>query len=337
MASHNLHDEAAESAPNYPDIPNRAAPGISYFTPLQDPPSGTAADPQSDGSHPPKLFKPLTIRGVTFQNRIMWLSAGDMATEQNNGWPKNVLAPSAIPFGNLVKPKAMTKQNIEDFKSSFVAAIKRAIQAGFDVIEIHNAHGYLLHEFLSPVSNHRTDEYGGSWDNRVRLSLEILELARANMPKDMPLFMRISAQDWLDYEGSPFPECWTVADTARLAPMLAERGLDLIDCSSGGIDMAQKIKAGPSYQAPAAIEVKKAVKDRLLVSTVGTITNGPQAQGLLDDSLDAIFVGRMFQKNPGLVWTFAEELNVEIQAANQIRWGFKGRAGGRRDKKDAKM
>lgn len=423
MASHNLLAEAAAAAPNYPSIPNKPAKGISYFTPAQDPISGTAKDPQSDGSHPPKLFQSLKARDVQFQNRIFlsplcqysssdghvtdwqlthlggivqrgpgltmveatavlpegritpedaglwkdsqieplrrivefahsqgqkigiqlahagrkastvapWLSAGDVASEEVNGWPENVKAPSAIPFSErLCNPKAMTEADIEEVKAAFVASAKRAIRAGFDVIEIHNAHGYLLHEFLSPVSNHRTDEYGGSFENRVRLTLEVVELLRQNIPDTMPLFLRLSALDWLDYEGSPFNESWTVKDSARLAHLLADRGIDLLDVSSGGAHPAQKIKPGPGYQAFAAKEIKDSVKDRLLVGTVGTITNGPQANALLEEGLDVTFVGRMFQKNPGLVWTFAEELGVEISAANQIKWGFGGRAGAKK-------
>lgn len=229
----------------------------------------------------------------------------------------------------------MTKGDIEEFKAAFVAATNRALRAGFDVIEIHNAHGYLLHEFISPVSNQRTDEYGGSFENRVRLTLEIVDLVRATMPDSMPLFLRISASDWLEHDRDRFPESWTQDDTVRLAPMLAEKGVDLLDVSSAGNHPAQKIKTGPGYQAHFAQAAKKAVGDAMAVSAVGTITNGAQAQQLVADEggdgsgLDAVMVGRMFQKNPGLVWTFAEELGVEIHVARQIGWGFGGRAGGK--------
>ena len=389
-----------------PVIPNKGAPGISYFTPAQTPDiSGSASSPQSDGSKPPKLFQPLKIRGTTFQNRIWlsplcqysadnghltdwhfghlasvilrgtglafveatavqangritpedsglwldsqiaplarivefahsqsqkiaiqlghagrkastvapWLSKGDTAVEEVNGWPDNVHAPSALPFSDsFPSPKAMTKKDIENLKTDFVASVKRALKAGFDVIEIHNAHGYLLHEFLSPVSNKRTDEYGGSWENRTRLTLELVEAVRATIPKDMPLFLRISATDWLDTQKDEFPESWTVEDTVRLAPLLAERGVDLLDVSSGGNHPSQKITSGPGYQAPFANAVKEKVGDSLFVSAVGSITNGPQAQKLLEEGIDAVFVGRYLQKNPGIVWAFAEEVGVEI-------------------------
>jgi 2,4-dienoyl-CoA reductase-like NADH-dependent reductase (Old Yellow Enzyme family) len=250
------------------------------------------------------------------------------------GWPDNVYAPSAVSFTDTYpNPKAMTITDIENTKNAFVAAAKRAVKAGFDVIEIHNAHGYLFHEFLSPVSNKRTDEYGGSWENRTRLTLEVVEAVRAVIPKNMPLFLRISATDWLDTQRDEFPESWTEADTIKLAPLLAERGVDLLDVSTGGNHPSQKIKGGPGYQAPYAKAVKEKVGDKLLVSTVGTITNGPQAQKLLEEGLDVVFVGRMYQRNPGMVWQMAEELGVEIEAANQIKWGFGGRAGGHKDKK----
>lgn len=218
----------------------------------------------------------------------------------------------------------MTKDDISAFKSAYVAAIKRSITAGFDCIEIHNAHGYLLHEFLSPVSNHRTDEYGGSFENRTRLTLEVVELARQTMPKDMPLFLRISATDWLE-ESELKDQSWKVEDTVRLAKLLAEKGVDFLDVSSGGLHELQHIHAGPAYQAPFAKAVKKELGDKLLVGTVGSITEGKQANALLEEGLDVAIAGRMFQKNPGLAWAWADDLGVEVNWANQIRWGFGGR------------
>jgi 2,4-dienoyl-CoA reductase-like NADH-dependent reductase (Old Yellow Enzyme family) len=218
----------------------------------------------------------------------------------------------------------MTKDDIATFKTAYVAAVKRAIAIGFDAIEIHGAHGYLLHEFLSPASNHRTDEYGGSFENRTRLTLEIAELTRSVIPKDMPLFLRISATDWLD-EDTPEIESWRVEDTVRLAPLLAEKGVDLLDVSSGGLHEKQHIHAGPGYQVPFAKAVKKAVGDKMAVGTVGSITEGKQANGYLEEGLDLVTVGRAFQKNPGVVWQFADDLGVQCNWANQIRWGFAGR------------
>jgi len=410
------------SSGKYPVYRNKAAPGVPYFTPAQEPPAGTAKQPQPNGIRIPKIFQPLTLRGTTFQNRIFlsplcqysaqngyptdwhlahlggiiqrgpglaimeatsvspegritpedvglwedghieplkrivqfahsqgqkigvqiahagrkassvapWLSLGDAATEEAGGWPQDVVAPSAIPFSErFPQPKALTIEGIQRIKDAFVAAAKRAIQAGFDVIEIHNAHGYLLHEFLSPVSNKRTDAYGGSFENRIRLTVETVEAVRAAIPPETPLFVRISADDWLTGQDE-FPESWTVDDTARLAPILAEKGVDLLDVSSAGLHPSQKIKGGPGYQAHFAKAVKAKVGDKLAVTAVGSITTGPQAQELLEQGLDAVFVGRFFQKYPGLVWTFAEQLGVEIHLANQISWGFAGRAGGKK-------
>jgi 2,4-dienoyl-CoA reductase-like NADH-dependent reductase (Old Yellow Enzyme family) len=179
-----------------------------------------------------------------------WLSSGDVADEHVGGWPRNVYAPSAIPYNERhAQPKEMTKDDIENFKNAWVASVKRALAAGFDVIEIHNAHGYLLHEFVSPATNKRSDEYGGSFGNRIRLTLEIVDLTRNIVPEDMPVFLRISATDWLDeVEGI---EGWTVEDTIRLANILAQRGVDLLDVSSGGNHPAQKIATGPGYQVSA--------------------------------------------------------------------------------------
>jgi 2,4-dienoyl-CoA reductase-like NADH-dependent reductase (Old Yellow Enzyme family) len=422
-SSHHDGDVAVkgESAP----LANRAAPGVSFFTPLQDPPAGTAEQMKDGSSKLPKLFTPIKIRGLTLQNRVAlsplcqysaadghmqpwhsahlggiiqrgpglsfveatavvpegritpedcglwqdsqmeplkkivefahsqnqkigiqlahagrkastvapWLSAGDIATKELNGWPDNVKAPSAIAYNpRHAQPKEMTKEDIETFKQAFKSAVERAIKVGIDVIEIHNAHGYLLHSFLSPASNHRTDEYGGSFENRTRLTLEIVDIARKTMPKDMPLFLRISATDWLEEAGI---EGWTVADTVKLAPLLAERGVDLLDVSSGGLHEKQHIHSKPGYQAPFAIAVKKKVGDKLHVSAVGSITEGKQANGYLEEgNLDMVFIGRMFQKNPGLIWQFADDLGVEVRWANQIRWGFAGRAGKNKKKEE---
>jgi 2,4-dienoyl-CoA reductase-like NADH-dependent reductase (Old Yellow Enzyme family) len=399
-----------------PGFVNKAAPGISYFTPLQSPPAGTALGMLDGSSKIPKLFTPLKLRGIEIQNRIAlsplcqysaqdghasdwhlthlggiiqrgpgfalveatavtengritpedlglwkdsqkeplrrivefahsqnqkigiqlahagrkastvapWLSKGAVAGPEINGWPDNVHAPSALAFNDdHCMPKEMTLEDIENFKTSFVEAMKRAIDIGFDLIEIHNAHGYLLHSFLSPASNQRTDKYGGSFENRTRLTLEVVELARKTMPEQMPLVLRISATDWLEEAGI---EGWTVEQTVQLSEKLADMGVDLLDVSSGGLHQKQHIHGGPGYQEPFAKAVKDKVGDKMLVGTVGSITDGKQANGYLEnDNLDVAFVGRMFQKNPGLVWQFAEDLGVEGRWANQIRWGFGGR------------
>lgn len=153
-----------------------------------------------------------------------------------------------------------------------------------------------------------------------------VELVRAIIPSDMPLFLRISATDWLE-ENKDFPESWTPDDTAKLAPLLAARGVDLLDVSSGGNHPAQHPHVGPAYQAPFAIKVKQAVKDtKMAVGSVGAIDNAKLANDLLEkDNLDFAIVGRGFQKNPGTVFTWADELSQPVNMPNQIRWGFGGR------------
>lgn len=225
----------------------------------------------------------------------------------------------------------MTLEDIEDLKTAFADAAKRAVAAGFDVVEIHSAHGYLLHSFLSPVSNKRTDRYGGSFKNRTRLLLEIVTGVRDVIPETMPLLVRISGTDWFEFDEAlraEFPDTWTVEQSGRLALLLAERGVDLLDVSSGGVHAKSvaAIRPGPAYQVPFSQEIKKVVGDKLLVSAVGGIKSGTLAEEVLQSGLDAVMCGRWFQKNPGLVYAYADELGVEVKMANQIGWGFMGRA-----------
>lgn len=260
-----------------------------------------------------------------------WLSANAVATKDIGGWPDEIVAPSAIAQEAVNPvPKALTLDDIEKLKQDWVDAAKRAVKAGFDVIEIHSAHGYLLHSFLSPVSNKRTDKYGGSFENRTRLVLEIAEAVRAAIPKEMPLFVRISATDWFEFDASfkeEFPETWTVAQSSELSSLLAERGVDLIDVSSGGVHAKSvaAIRPGPAYQVPFAQDIKKAVGDKILVSAVGGIKTGQLAEEVLQSGIDVVMAGRWMQKNPGLVYQFADELEVDVKMANQIGWGFGGR------------
>ncbi|KAH9939934.1 hypothetical protein B0H21DRAFT_697966 [Amylocystis lapponica] len=258
-----------------------------------------------------------------------WLSFAATATELDGGWPDRVFAPSALQWGpGYAEPKALTTEGIRSVIVAYVEAARRALKAGFDVIEVHCAHGYLLGEFLSPAVNKRTDEYGGSFENRTRLLLEIVDAVRSVIPPDMPLFVRISGTDWLE-NALPNGSSWRSEDTARLAPILAEHGVDLLDVSSGGThkDASMSlIDTKTAYQVPLAEAAKKAVGDKLLVSAVGSIKTGHLAEEVLQKGqADAIFVGRGFQKNPGLVWAFAEELGVTITVAHQIEWPFAGR------------
>ncbi|KAL5327800.1 hypothetical protein ACEPPN_005505 [Leptodophora sp. 'Broadleaf-Isolate-01'] len=246
----------------------------------------------------------------------------------SNGWPESVYGPTSKPFkANNITPKAMSIQDIENLKAAWGASVLRAVEIGFDAIEIHGAHGYLIHEFLSPATNDRTDKYGGTFENRIRLAIELVDLTRSLMPDAMPLSFRVSATDWLEHTDDG--EKWDIASTVKFAEVLALHGVDFLDVSSGGNDHRQKIQGGPAYQAPFAKAIKEALGDSIAVGTVGAITSGKQANQLLEEGLDAVLVGRMFQKNPGLVWDFADDLRVEIHQANQIRWGFGGRSAGK--------
>jgi 2,4-dienoyl-CoA reductase-like NADH-dependent reductase (Old Yellow Enzyme family) len=252
-----------------------------------------------------------------------WLGGG-VATNAVGGWTDNLKAPSAIPFANSDPvPIAMTLQDIAELKTAWVAAAKRAIAAGCDFIEIHAAHGYLLSSFLSSSSNQRTDDYGGSFENRIRLSLEIAQLTRDAVGENVPVFLRVSATDWLE-NSMPAEKGWKLEDTVEFARALAVQGaVDLIDISSGGIHSSQKITSGAAFQVPFAAAVKQAVGDKMLVAAVGMINNGNLAEKILNEQdIDVILVGRAFQRDTGLMWQFAKDLDVEIAMAGQIRWGF---------------
>lgn len=186
----------------------------------------------------------------------------------------------------------------------------------------------LVNSFLSPAANDRTDKYGGSLENRMRLLLELTELTRKELPDSMPLFIRMPASDWMEHE--PELESWDIKQATVLAKALVQRGVDFLDISSGGLAAAQEITAGPGYQAPFSEKVSLAVKGSgVAVGVVGMITSGKQAEELLASGVaDAVIVGKGFMKNPGLVWSWAEELGVEVRVANQIGWAFAQKADG---------
>jgi 2,4-dienoyl-CoA reductase-like NADH-dependent reductase (Old Yellow Enzyme family) len=194
------------------------------------------------------------------------------------------------------------KADIERLISAFRSAAKRALSAGFKIIEIHSAHGYLLHEFLSPLSNIRDDEYGGSFENRTRLLLQVLEAIRKEWPSENPLFVRISSTDWK--EGG-----WTPDDSLKLAFMLKERGADLIDCSSGGNVHDARIPFGPGYQVPFSVIIRKS---GILTGAVGLITSALQAEAILqEDKADLILMGRELLRNPYFPLQAARQLESE--------------------------
>jgi len=273
-----------------------------------------------------KIAIQLAHAGRKASTAAPWLKAKPTVEAEHGGWPDNVWGPSTVPFNDSYpKPQELTLEGIQKIVSAFADGAKRAVTAGFDVIEIHNAHGYLLNAFVSPISNKRTDQYGGSFENRIRLTVEVVDAVRAVIPENMPLFLRISATDWVE-DVAPNEASWRSEDTVELAHVLADHGVDLIDVSTGGNDYRQKVKSGHQYQVPFAAAVKKSAGSKILVGAVGGLYSGISAQDVLEtDRADVIFVGRQFQKNPGQVWAMAEELGVEIHVAHQIEWAFRGR------------
>ncbi len=230
------------------------------------------------------------------------------------GW--QAVAPSAEAYEGYAVPRALTTAEVAELPADFAAAAARADRAGFDVVEIHAAHGYLLHQFLSPLSNLRTDQYGGSFDNRVRLVVEVADAIRAVWPADKALFIRFSAQDWAD--GG-----WDVEQTGRLGALLKGHGVDLVDVSSGGLVAHQQIDVGPGYQVPFADEVRRA--SGLPVVAVGLITSPSQAeQVLIDGHADAVMLARAAMREPAWPQRAAHELGVAVADAPYPRQRVRG-------------
>jgi 2,4-dienoyl-CoA reductase-like NADH-dependent reductase (Old Yellow Enzyme family) len=187
-------------------------------------------------------------------------------------------------------PRELDQSGIDEVVAAFAAAANRAHRAGFDLVEIHAAHGYLLHEFLSPLSNHRTDQYGGSLENRARLLLQVTDAVRQVWPLELPLFVRISATDWV--EGG-----WTIDESVEVARMLKERGVDLVDCSSGGNVPSAKIPVAPGYQVPFAGRIRR--ETGLATAAVGMITEAVQANDIIaNGDADLVLLAREMLRDP---------------------------------------
>ena len=227
---------------------------------------------------------------------------GRQLDEKHGGW--QTVAPSAIPFMDGDRtPEALNKEGIGQVISGFRNAAVRAREAGFMVAEIHSAHGYLLQEFLSPLSNRRSDEYGGSFDNRIRLLEKVVEAVRSVWPEGNPLFVRISSTEWT--EGG-----WEAEDSVKLASILKEKGVDLIDCSSGGNVYNAVIPFSPGFQVPFSEAVRKT---GIMTGTVGMITTAGQAESiLLEEKADLILIGRELLRNPYFPLHAARELGDDI-------------------------
>jgi 2,4-dienoyl-CoA reductase-like NADH-dependent reductase (Old Yellow Enzyme family) len=203
----------------------------------------------------------------------------------------------------------LDKAGIQKVISDFKAATKRSVKTGFQVMEIHGAHGYLLHEFMSPLSNLRTDEYGGSFENRIRLTLEVLEAVQSEWPKELPLFVRISVSDWVEAG-------WNIEESVQLSKLLKEKGVDLIDVSSVGGVSHQQIALGPNYQVPFAERVKK--EAGVFTGAVGLITEAAQAEEILiSGKADLVLFARESLRNPNLGLTFAQDLQAETSWPKQ--------------------
>ncbi|HLM97668.1 MAG TPA: NADH:flavin oxidoreductase/NADH oxidase [Bryobacteraceae bacterium] len=240
--------------------------------------------------------------------RVPWEGGAPIPPDQG-GW--QTVAPSAIPFrpGDPA-PAELSRAEIANIVDAFAAATRRARTAGFEVLEIHGAHGYLINEFLSPLSNHRTDDYGGSFENRIRFALEIAEAVRRNWPDDLPLFMRISATDWT--EGG-----WTLDDSVALASRVRDHGVDLIDCSSGGNVVDAKIQLGPGYQVPFAERIRR--EARILTGAVGMITDARQAEEILQTGgADLVLMAREFLRNP--YWPLHAAAILGAEAAVPVQY-----------------
>ncbi|SDG66708.1 2,4-dienoyl-CoA reductase [Dyadobacter soli] len=244
----------------------------------------------------------LAHAGRKASTAVPWKGRAEVP-QSHGGW--QTFSASAIQFSeNYPKPLALDAAGIDKVVADFTAAAKRALQAGFKVIEIHAAHGYLVHQFLSPLSNHRTDEYGGSFENRIRLLLRIIECIQTVWPADLPLFTRISATDWA--EGG-----WNPDDAVKLAHVLKDKGIDLIDVSSGGLAAHQQITIGPAYQLPFASRIKR--ETGILTGTVGMITNSLQAETILvNDDADMIIMAREILRNPYFPLEAARDLKDAI-------------------------
>jgi 2,4-dienoyl-CoA reductase-like NADH-dependent reductase (Old Yellow Enzyme family) len=233
---------------------------------------------------------------------------GKQISQNEGGW--QTLSPSAIPFRDTDQPpQPLDKAGIEKVISDFKAATQRAVQAGYQLVELHAAHGYLVHEFLSPLSNRRTDEYGGSFDNRIRILLQILEAVQSVWPAHLPIFVRISATDWA--EGG-----WTEDESVQLAGILKEKGIDLVDCSTGGMVTGVKIPLGPGYQVKFAARIRK--EAGILTGAVGLITTARQAEEIIaSEQADLVLLARQSLRDPYFPLHAAKELGAAIHWPNQ--------------------
>lgn len=236
----------------------------------------------------------------------------------NGGW--QTMAPSARPFAaDYPHPRQMTHHDIDKTVNHFQSAARRSVEAGFEVIEVHAAHGYLCHQFLSPLSNQRVDEFGGSLQNRLRFPLQVAQAVRETVPPNLPVLVRISATDWM-------PGGWDLDQSIEFCKALKKLGVDLIDVSSGGNVADAKIPVAPGYQVPFAGAIRGQVA--IPTAAVGLITEPQQAEAILQNGeADAILMAREFLRDPYLVWHAAQQLKVKINLPQQYGWAIQPRSG----------
>jgi 2,4-dienoyl-CoA reductase-like NADH-dependent reductase (Old Yellow Enzyme family) len=249
----------------------------------------------------------LNHAGRKASTEVPWVGGAQIASSAPNGWQTK--APSSIPYAEgQMLPQMLDRDGLRDIRDAFVSSAKRARRIGLDLIQLHCAHGYLLHQFLSPLSNQRDDTYGGSLENRMRFPLEVFEAVRQAIP-DRPVTVRISGTDWVD--GG-----WDIEQTCAFAAMLQAAGCDALHISSGGLHPAQRIPVGPSYQVPLARAVKAAVG--IPVVAVGLITGFDQAEAIVATrEADMVALARTILYDPRWPWHAAAELGAQVQAPHQ--------------------
>jgi 2,4-dienoyl-CoA reductase-like NADH-dependent reductase (Old Yellow Enzyme family) len=252
----------------------------------------------------------LAHAGRKASTEVPWVGH-DYIPPDRGGWQP--VGASAIPFaGNYATPTELTIEQIRAIRDRFVESALRAVDAGFKLIEVHAAHGYLLHSFYSPLANRRTDAYGGDFDNRVRFTLETASAVRNAVPDSLPVWVRISMTDWL--EGG-----WTVDDSVQLARRLKDIGIDAIDCSSGGNALGAKIPVGSGYQVPAAARVRN--EAGIATAAVGMITDAKQAQSIIaEGQSDMILIARQSLRDPYWPLNVARELGVKDACKPPIQY-----------------
>ncbi|MBL8658757.1 MAG: NADH:flavin oxidoreductase/NADH oxidase [Rhodospirillales bacterium] len=258
----------------------------------------------------------LAHAGRKASTEVPWKGGAQIAPDAANGW--QTVAPSAIGFnrdGNA--PAALDREGMDRIRDAFADAARRAARLGIDAVQLHGAHGYLLHQFLSPLSNHRNDDYGGSLENRMRFPLEVFEAVRAVFPADRPVTMRLSGCDWVD--GG-----WDIAQTIAFARALEARGCNAVHISSGGLHPAQAIPLGPGYQVPLARAVKQ--ETGMPVVAVGLITGFDQAEAIIGTGdADFVALARGVLYDPRWPWHAAAHLGATVSAPNQYLRSQPGR------------